>query len=125
MLTFVRTAKFCPKCGTLQPGAGGAAPVQVVAKRAAGVAGKFDIDFESLRTQFEELCKKDTEAQTEFFLKTFIMALGDDWKNLLKLQKEFTKACGGALVCARALSLCALTRTHCRCFAMRASRTTA
>jgi len=53
--------------------------------------GAVDLDHEALAKRFAEVCKQDTEQQTELFLKSFIMVLGDDWKTLLRLQKEYTK----------------------------------
>lgn len=68
---------------------------RVVTKKAAAghmaAQGKYEIDFPALVAKFDALCKTDTEQQTEMFLKTFIMVLGDDWKKLLKLQAEFVK----------------------------------
>jgi len=43
------------------------------------------------REQFEILCKKPIEDQTEFFLKSFIFALGDDWKEVPRLSSVFRK----------------------------------
>ena len=43
------------------------------------------------REQFTELCKKPIEDQTEFFLKSFIFALGDDWKEVPRLSGIFRK----------------------------------
>jgi hypothetical protein len=53
--------------------------------------GSVDLDHETLARKFAEVCKSDTEQQTELFLKSFIMVLGDDWKVLLRLQKVDTK----------------------------------
>jgi len=41
--------------------------------------------------RFTTLAKKSIEDQMEFFLKSFIFALGDDWKNLATLAKVFKK----------------------------------
>ena len=43
------------------------------------------------REQFGELCKKPIEDQQEFFLKSFIFALGDDWKEVPRLGGIFRK----------------------------------
>ena len=45
----------------------------------------------SLVDRFKELCDLDAEAQAEFFLKSFIFALGDKWKEVPSLCREFTK----------------------------------
>eukprot|EP01091_Cochliopodium_minus_P006728 TRINITY_DN16724_c1_g1_i1.p1 TRINITY_DN16724_c1_g1~~TRINITY_DN16724_c1_g1_i1.p1 ORF type:complete len:268 (+),score=100.44 TRINITY_DN16724_c1_g1_i1:52-855(+) len=44
-----------------------------------------------LREAFNELVKKDIADQQEFFLKSFIFALGDDWKEVPKLAGIFRK----------------------------------
>ncbi|KAJ8598832.1 hypothetical protein CTAYLR_008542 [Chrysophaeum taylorii] len=41
--------------------------------------------------RFSELCLKDATDQAEFFLKSFIFALGDSWKEVPALCSEFTK----------------------------------
>jgi len=42
-----------------------------------------------VRDQFAELCQKPSDDQMELFLKSFIFALGDDWKQVLNLIKAF------------------------------------
>eukprot|EP00013_Stygamoeba_regulata_P026837 CAMPEP_0177655194 /NCGR_PEP_ID=MMETSP0447-20121125/14812_1 /TAXON_ID=0 /ORGANISM="Stygamoeba regulata, Strain BSH-02190019" /LENGTH=263 /DNA_ID=CAMNT_0019159047 /DNA_START=69 /DNA_END=860 /DNA_ORIENTATION=- len=42
-----------------------------------------------LLNKFKNLVAKDVNAQTELFLKSFIFALGDDWKLVVKLSKAF------------------------------------
>lgn len=81
---YVDGQKFCPSCGQVQPGAH-----EGVVKK--GAAGKFQLDHEGLARRFGELTKQDSEQQTEVFLKSFIVPLGDDWKNVLNLQKDFVK----------------------------------
>lgn len=46
---------------------------------------------EKLTKKFDDLTKKDTDAQMEFFLKSFIFDLGDDWKLVCELSKQFKK----------------------------------
>jgi hypothetical protein len=48
-------------------------------------------EFEDLVKRFTELSKKDPDDQLEYFLRSFIFDLGDDWRNVVKLQKEFQK----------------------------------
>jgi len=44
------------------------------------------------RGRFIELCKQDTDSQTQLFLKSFIFALeGDSWKQVVELSKKFAK----------------------------------
>lgn len=44
------------------------------------------------KQRFAELCKQETDAQTKFFLKSFIFALeGDSWKQVVELSKKFMK----------------------------------
>ena len=40
---------------------------------------------------FEKLAEGDTDAQCEHFMKSFIFALGDDWKSVHKLGSKFKK----------------------------------
>eukprot|EP00727_Mastigamoeba_balamuthi_P010365 m51a1_g5951 hypothetical protein (263) ;mRNA; f:138249-139458 len=40
---------------------------------------------------FKKLCESSIDDQTEVFLKSFIFALGDDWKNIVALTKAFRK----------------------------------
>mmetsp|Transcript_6029 Transcript_6029/g.8528 ORF Transcript_6029/g.8528 Transcript_6029/m.8528 type:complete len:279 (+) Transcript_6029:72-908(+) len=40
--------------------------------------------------RFAELCARDVEEQCEFFLKSFIFALGDTWKDVVEMSKEFS-----------------------------------
>ena len=42
-----------------------------------------------LLKKFDELCAKDTDAQAELFLTSFIFVLGDDWKKVVELSKTF------------------------------------
>jgi len=42
-----------------------------------------------IREQFIELCQKSSDDQLELFLKSFIFALGDDWKAVIALRKTF------------------------------------
>jgi hypothetical protein len=60
-------------------------------QKITGKEGTVVLDHEKLAEKFTALCKEDTESQTEFFLKAFIMALGDDWKVLLRLQQDYLK----------------------------------
>jgi hypothetical protein len=50
--------------------------------------------------KFAALCQSDIHEQVEFFLKSFIFALGDDWKNVVALSKHFQQylkeSAGGA-----------------------------
>jgi len=41
--------------------------------------------------KFKELTSGDLDVQLEWFLKSFIFDLGDDWKNVMTLQKAFRK----------------------------------
>mmetsp|Transcript_47699 Transcript_47699/g.120085 ORF Transcript_47699/g.120085 Transcript_47699/m.120085 type:complete len:269 (+) Transcript_47699:56-862(+) len=41
--------------------------------------------------KFQALVDKDVDAQVEFFLKSFIFALGDDWKKVVELSKTYAK----------------------------------
>jgi hypothetical protein len=41
--------------------------------------------------RFQALVDKDIDAQVEFFLKSFIFALGDDWKKVVELSKTYAK----------------------------------
>lgn len=43
------------------------------------------------RQRFNELCKQDTDGQCQFFLKSFILSLGDDWKKVVELSKKYVK----------------------------------
>jgi len=43
------------------------------------------------KKKFEELCQEPIESQQEFFLKSFIFALGDDWKEVPRLASVFRK----------------------------------
>ena len=45
----------------------------------------------ALFTKFQDLVVKSVADQTEYFLKSFIFALGDDWKKLIELSKTFNK----------------------------------
>ena len=62
-----------------------------MASAAAGAPGK--LTYEQMKDKFIELCKQDIESQVEFFLKSFIFALGDEWKEVLRLSGEFKKYC--------------------------------
>lgn len=42
--------------------------------------------------KFEELVNKELDDQSEFFLKSFIFELDNDWKNIPDLLKRFRKA---------------------------------
>jgi hypothetical protein len=44
-------------------------------------------------SQFKELCNGSIEDQLEFFLKSFIFALGDRWKEVSTLASQFHKYC--------------------------------
>eukprot|EP01006_Ploeotia_vitrea_P034936 TRINITY_DN65818_c9_g3_i1.p1 TRINITY_DN65818_c9_g3~~TRINITY_DN65818_c9_g3_i1.p1 ORF type:complete len:274 (-),score=182.08 TRINITY_DN65818_c9_g3_i1:935-1756(-) len=48
--------------------------------------------FEENQKKFEELTKGDLGDQAEYFLKSFIFDLGDQWKVVSELQSEFRKA---------------------------------
>jgi len=43
------------------------------------------------KEKFIELCKKHADDQLEFFLKSFIFALDDKWKDVVTLRGEFQK----------------------------------
>jgi len=43
----------------------------------------------SLQERFDALVEEDGDHQSEFFLKSFIFALGDDWKAVPDLLKEW------------------------------------
>jgi len=43
------------------------------------------------REKFIELCKKNADDQLEFFLKSFIFALDDKWKDVVTLRQDFQK----------------------------------
>jgi hypothetical protein len=45
-----------------------------------------------LLAKYEELKTKDVDTQSDFFLKSFIFALGDDWVLVNKLLKDFKLA---------------------------------
>lgn len=56
--------------------------------------GGFSLDKqrkESLLQRFSDLCKTPIEQQVEFFLKSFIFALGNNWKDVLALSDKFRK----------------------------------
>lgn len=44
---------------------------------------------DGLRAQLDDLVKKDTDEQLQFFLKSFIMQLGDEWKIVVQLCSHF------------------------------------
>mmetsp|Transcript_13472 Transcript_13472/g.20819 ORF Transcript_13472/g.20819 Transcript_13472/m.20819 type:complete len:264 (+) Transcript_13472:1079-1870(+) len=46
---------------------------------------------QNLLDKFADLAQKDMNDQVNFFLKSFIFALGDDWKNIIQLSKDFSK----------------------------------
>jgi hypothetical protein len=46
---------------------------------------------EALRIKFTELCKQDADDQMEFFLKSFIFALDERWKEVSALRQKFAK----------------------------------
>jgi len=46
---------------------------------------------QNLIERFQELTNKPIEDQTEFFLKSFIFDLGDNWKDLNKLESDYRK----------------------------------
>lgn len=46
---------------------------------------------EEMKKAFAELCQKPLEEQQEFFLKSFIFALGDDWKEVPRLGAAYRK----------------------------------
>lgn len=46
---------------------------------------------EWLYEHFQDLTKMPIEHQSEFFLKSFIFDLGDNWKDISSLEKEFRK----------------------------------
>ena len=51
---------------------------KAMAVQSASEAEKKD----KFRVQFAELLEKSLDEQTEFFMKSFIFALGDDWKQV-------------------------------------------
>ena len=85
--------KFCVHCGTIQPNIMTSQGKLKSPRAVSSPKGKGSYDLQSakLREKFVSLCGQDTEAQTEYFLKQFIMVLGDDWKVLLRLQADYTK----------------------------------
>ncbi|KAI3636024.1 hypothetical protein MIR68_002474 [Amoeboaphelidium protococcarum] len=48
---------------------------------------------ESNKTKFIDLCKAPIDDQLEVFLKSFIFALGNNWKEVVTLSNQFKKAC--------------------------------
>ena len=46
---------------------------------------------EWLSQHFQELTAMPIESQSEFFLKSFIFDLGDDWKEIASLEKDYRK----------------------------------
>jgi len=44
---------------------------------------------DELNAKFIELCQKDLDSQSEFFLKSFIFDLGEEWSQIPKLLKKF------------------------------------
>jgi F actin bundling C terminal len=55
-------------------------------------SNKKKLSHEELLVKFQELLDSDIETQQEFFLKSFIFELGDSWKDIPNLVKEFRKA---------------------------------
>eukprot|EP01102_Stenamoeba_stenopodia_P015396 TRINITY_DN523_c0_g1_i1.p1 TRINITY_DN523_c0_g1~~TRINITY_DN523_c0_g1_i1.p1 ORF type:complete len:288 (+),score=115.18 TRINITY_DN523_c0_g1_i1:52-864(+) len=47
--------------------------------------------YDELRDRFKQLCEKSPDEQQELFLKSFIFALGDDWKLINVLNKTYKK----------------------------------
>jgi len=47
--------------------------------------------FQQLQQQFRELTQQSISDQMEFFLKSFIFALEDNWRDVVKLSEAFTK----------------------------------
>ena len=43
----------------------------------------------ALMKKFDALAEKDTDAQCEHFMRSFIFALGSDWKKVVELCKKF------------------------------------
>lgn len=58
---------------------------------AAAAPQKKVVDYQA---KFDELVAQDIDTQAEAFLKSFIFELGDNWKDVAALQKDFTKAIG-------------------------------
>jgi len=56
-------------------------------KKGGGAEEKFSDN----QTKFKELCQNPIEQQTELFMKSFIFDLGDDWKNVNKLESAYRK----------------------------------
>eukprot|EP00471_Norrisiella_sphaerica_P004037 CAMPEP_0184485054 /NCGR_PEP_ID=MMETSP0113_2-20130426/6702_1 /TAXON_ID=91329 /ORGANISM="Norrisiella sphaerica, Strain BC52" /LENGTH=324 /DNA_ID=CAMNT_0026866325 /DNA_START=42 /DNA_END=1016 /DNA_ORIENTATION=- len=48
-------------------------------------------EMEQYYEKFNKLVDKDTDGQLEFFLKSFIFELGDQWKEVCTLSKKFKK----------------------------------
>jgi len=48
------------------------------------------------RARFKELAEKPLDDQVELFLKSFIFDLGDNWKDINKIQKSYVKRLGDA-----------------------------
>eukprot|EP01116_Phalansterium_solitarium_P001382 TRINITY_DN11187_c0_g1_i1.p1 TRINITY_DN11187_c0_g1~~TRINITY_DN11187_c0_g1_i1.p1 ORF type:complete len:276 (-),score=114.43 TRINITY_DN11187_c0_g1_i1:117-944(-) len=63
----------------------------MASKQGAGGPYKPRWTREELNAKFAELCTQDVDAQAEFFLKSFIFDLGDDWKEIPRLLKDFRK----------------------------------
>jgi len=47
--------------------------------------------FQQLQLQFKDLTQKAIDDQMDFFLKSFIFALEDNWKDVVKLSEAFAK----------------------------------
>ena len=43
----------------------------------------------SFETKFSQLCESSIAEQTEVFLQSFVLSLGDEWKTVLTLKKSF------------------------------------
>jgi len=57
----------------------------------AGAAGGMRSDPELL-AKFKKLAASSIDDQQDFFLKSFVFALGDEWKSLVALKKTFVKS---------------------------------
>lgn len=48
-------------------------------------------DMATLQAKLKDLVAKSSGEQLEHFLKTFIFELGDNWKDVIQLEKEYRK----------------------------------
>ena len=93
-------AALCAKLGLLPPEAaaaaaeeeeGGAAPSLAEAAAAGGGGMTRSARTASTICNFTKIVESPPDEQCEFFLKSFIFALGDKWKDVPRLKEAFTK----------------------------------